>query len=386
VQNVAAISTQAQRRHNAGTAQAQRSHSQSQGAVKNFKLRKVKYPAAHQPAPNMKNPMNRSTTRLLLRTALAVLCLMGANSVNAQAYPTKPIRLIVPFTPGGSTDILARNVGQKLSEAWGQPVLIENVPGAGGSLGADKVAKAAPDGYTLLMGHIGTLAITPSTYPNLPYDPVKSFAPVALIAKVPNVLAVSPSIAAGNIKEFIALLKAKPGQFNYGSGGNGSAAHLAMEYLKLQSQTNMVHVPYRGTVPAVTDLVAGQIQAVFTGAPAVMPFVKSGKLKAIAISSSHRISSLPDLPTAAESGLKELADFEADQWYGIVAPAATPVAILSKINTQINTILGSAEMKSKLAAEGAEPSPTSPEAFGKYITSEIERWRPVIKAANIKAE
>lgn len=301
----------------------------------------------------------------------------------AQDYPVRPIRLVVPFTPGGSSDILARAIGQKLTAAWGQPVVIDNVPGAGGSVGADKVAKATADGYTLLMGHIGTLAVNPLIYPKLSYDPIKNFAPVAWVARVPNVLAVHPSVAAKSVKELVALAKAKPGQLNYGSGGNGSAAQLATEYFKLQTQTFIVHVPYRGTSPAVADLIAGQTQLIFTGAPAVMPFVKSGQLRALAVSSSKRLDALPDVPTMAESGYK---DFEVDQWYGVVAPAGTPPAIVAKLNAQINQSLGSPELKARLDSEGAIASPTTPEAFGAHIKREIARWKPVIAAGRIKPD
>ena len=301
-------------------------------------------------------------------------------------YPTKPIRLVVPFTPGGSTDILARTIGQKLTEAWGQPVVIDNVPGAGGSIGADKVAKAPADGYTLLMGHIGTLAITPSIYPQLPYDPIKSFEPVAWVARVPNVLVVHPSLPVKSVRELVSYAKAHPGRINFGSGGNGSAAHVAMEYFKLRSQTFMVHVPYRGAAPAVGDTVAGQTQLIFTGAPALMPMIKSGRLRALAVSSPKRIGMLPDVPTVAESGLPELAGFEADQWYGIVAPAGTPTAIVQKLNTQINASLRSAEILQRLNAEGAEPTPNPPEVFGKLIASEITRWKPVVQRAQLKPD
>jgi tripartite-type tricarboxylate transporter receptor subunit TctC len=300
------------------------------------------------------------------------------------AYPAKPIRLVVPFTPGGTSDILGRSIGQELTKAWGQPVVIDNVPGAGGSIGSDRVAKAAPDGYTLLMGHIGTLAVTPSIYPHLPYDPVKSFAPVAWVARVPNVLAVHPSLPVHDVAELVAYARANPGRINYASGGNGSAAHLAMEYLKLRTHTFMVHVPYRGTSPAMTDLLAGQVQAIFTGAPAVMPFVKSGRIRALAVSSPHRLASLPQLPTVAESGLKELAGFEADQWYGIVAPAGTPAAVVARLNAQINASLQAPVLKAHLQSEGAEATPTTPQAFGELIARELERWRPVVKAGGIK--
>jgi tripartite-type tricarboxylate transporter receptor subunit TctC len=299
------------------------------------------------------------------------------------AYPSKPIRLVVPFTPGGSTDILARAIGLELSKAWGQPVLIDNVPGAGGSIGADKVAKAPADGYTLLMGHIGTLAVNPSLYPNLPYDPVKNFAPVAWVARVPNVLVVHPSVKAVNLKELIALVKAKPGQLNYGSGGNGSAANLATEYFKMQTDTAIVHIPYRGTSPAVTDLMGGQIQMLFTGAPAVIGQVKNGQLRALGVSSPKRLDSLPGVPTVAESGYK---DFEADQWYGVVVPAGTSKDIISKLNAQINQALASAELKTRLNNEGAIAMPTTPEAFGQHIVREIARWKPVIQSGRVKAD
>jgi len=301
----------------------------------------------------------------------------------AQSWPAKPIRLVVPFTPGGSTDILARAIGQKLTEAWGQPVLIDNVPGAGGSIGADKVAKAAPDGYTLLMGHIGTLAVNPSLYPHLPYDPVRSFAPVAWVARVPNVLVVHPSVPARNVKELVALARARPGSLNYGSGGNGSAANLATEYFKLETGTSLLHIPYRGTAPAVTDLVGGQIQLLFTGAPAVIGQVRSGQLRALAVSSPQRLEALPDLPTVAESGYP---GFEADQWYGVVAPAGTPREVVLKLNAQINLALGSPELKSRLASEGAIATPNPPEAFGALIAREIGRWRPVVGSGRVKAD
>jgi tripartite-type tricarboxylate transporter receptor subunit TctC len=302
------------------------------------------------------------------------------------AYPNKPIRIIVPFTPGGSPDILARAVGQKITEATGVSVVVENIPGAGGTIGADRVAKAAPDGYTLLMGHVGTLAVAPSVYPQLPYDPVKSFAAVALVAKVPNILAVNASMPVKNIAELVAYLKANPGKVNYGSGGNGSAAHLAMEYFKMSTQTFIVHVPYRGTAPAVMDTVAGQIQMVFTGAPAVMPMVKSGKLKALGVSSVKRMDTMSDIPTLAESGVKGLNGFEADQWYGLVAPAGTPMAITQKLNQVVNKSLFAQDISTRLRSEGAIPAPTTPENFEQLIQSEIKRWRAVVIKAGIKSE
>jgi tripartite-type tricarboxylate transporter receptor subunit TctC len=302
------------------------------------------------------------------------------------SYPNKPIRIIVPFTPGGSPDVLARTLGQKISESTGAPVLIENVPGAGGTIGADRAAKASADGYTLLMGHVGTLAVAPAVYPNLPYDPIKSFAPVAWVAKVPNVLAVHPSLPVNNVAELVKYLKANPGKVNYGSGGNGSAAHLAMEYFKLSTQTFVVHVPYRGTAPSVTDAVAGQIQMVFTGAPALVPMVRAGKLRAIAVSSPKRLDLLPDVPTLAESGVKGLEGFEADQWYGLVAPAGTPAAVVQKLNQVVNANLSAPDMVARLKSEGATATPTSPEGFAQLIQREIKRWRPVVMNAKISAD
>jgi len=306
-----------------------------------------------------------------------------AATAGAQNYPTKPIHLVVPFTPGGSTDILARAIGQELTKAWGQSVIIDNVPGAGGSIGADRVAKSQADGYTLLMGHIGTLAVNPSLYPHLPYQPLRDFAPVAWVARVPNVLVVHPSVPAKNVRELVALAKAKPASLSYGSGGNGSAANLATEYFKLQTGTSMVHIPYRGTAPAVTDLIGGQIQVLFTGAPAVLAYVKAGQMRPLAVSSPQRLDSLPDVPTVAESGYK---GFEADQWYGVVAPTGTPKDIITKLNTQINVALGTSVLKARLNSEGAIAAPTTPEAFGTHIKSELERWRPVITSGRVKAE
>lgn len=322
--------------------------------------------------------------RRQLLSGLAAVALAGGAAAQAPSnWPTRPIRIVVPFTPGGSTDILARSIGKELQDAWGQPVVIDNVPGAGGSIGADKVAKAPADGYTLLMGHIGTLAVNPSLYPNLPYDPIKSFAPVAWVARVPNVLVVHPSVPAKNVKELVALAKAKPGQLAYGSGGNGSAANLATEYFKLQTGTSLLHIPYRGTAPAITDLLGGQIQVLFTGAPAVLGQIRNGKLRALAVSSPKRMDALPEVPTVAESGYK---DFEADQWYGVVAPAGTPPAVIAKLNAQINLSLNTPALKTRLNSEGAVAVPATPEAFGAHIVREIARWQPVIKSGRVKAD
>jgi tripartite-type tricarboxylate transporter receptor subunit TctC len=323
-------------------------------------------------------------TDRVARAALALFAaIVFAGAAVAQEWPTRPVRLVVPFPPGGSTDILGRSIAQKLQEALGQTFIVDNKAGAGGSIGATEVARAAPDGYTLLMGHIGTLAVNPSLYPNLAYDPVKSFAPVALIARVPNVLVVNPAVPARDLQQLIALAKAKPGALRYASGGNGSAAHIAMEYFKLRTQTDIGHVPYRGTSPAVTDVMGGQVEMIMTGVPAVLQQVKAGKLRALAVSSLAPVASLPDVPTIAASGLP---DFEAIQWYGVVAPARTPPAVIARLNAEIGRALQAPEIKARLDAEGAEAAPGTPEAFGALIATEIARWKPVIEQSRMHAD
>ena len=293
------------------------------------------------------------------------------------------MRIIVPFTPGGSTDILARAVAAKLGTALGQNVIVENRPGAGGSVGATEVAKSDPDGSTLLMGHIGTLAVNPSIYPKLPYDPIRSFVPVAYAARVPNVLAVSAAAPFKTLKELVDAARARPGRLSYSSGGNGSAAHISFEYLKMKAGLFMLHIPYRGTAPSVTDVIAGQVSCTFTGAPAVLPLVKSGRLRALAVSSSRRLAAVPDVPTVAESGYP---GFEADQWYGLVAPAGTPPALVARLNAEVNKALAMPDVAQQLAVEGATAVPGTPAAFGELIRREIVRWAEVVKAGNIKPE
>jgi tripartite-type tricarboxylate transporter receptor subunit TctC len=309
--------------------------------------------------------------------------LAGTLALPAWAQSARNIRLIVPFTPGGSTDILARALAPKLAAAMGQNVIVENKPGAGGSLGAGEAAKAEPDGNTLLMGHIGTLAVNPAIYPKLSYDPLKSFVPVAWVARVPNVLVVPAASPAKTFKDFIEGARAQPGRLSFSSGGNGSAAHITFEYLKLRAKIFALHIPYRGTAPSVTDLIAGQVDATFTGAPAVLPHIRSGRLRALAVSSPQRIAALPEVPTVAESGYP---GFEADQWYGIVAPAGTPPAVVARLNAEINKALALPEVAQQLAAEGAVPVPGPPQAFGELIAREIPRWREVIQAGNVKID
>ena len=324
-----------------------------------------------------------SSRRRVLAAAVALFALSAGRVSLAADWPARPVRLVVPFPPGGSTDILGRAIAQKLQETLGQPFVVDNKPGAGGSIGASEVARAPADGYTLLMGHIGTLAINPSLYPKLPYDPATSFAPVALIARVPNVLVVNPAVPARDVRELIALAKAKPGSLRYASGGNGSAAHIAMEYFKLRTQTDIEHIPYRGTAPAVSDVIGGQVEMIMTGVPAVLQQVRAGKLRALAVSSRAPVASMPELPTIAASGVP---DFEAIQWYGVVAPARTPSAVISLLNAEIGRALQTPALKARLDAEGAEAAPGTPDAFGALIVAEIARWKPVIEQSHMQPE
>jgi tripartite-type tricarboxylate transporter receptor subunit TctC len=303
---------------------------------------------------------------------------------NAQpAYPVKPIRLVVPFAPGGSTDTIARVIGQKLDEALGQQVIIDNRPGAGGNLGVDYVAKSAPDGYTLIFGHVGTFGFGPSLYAKLPYDPIRDFAPVALFAMVPNMLVVHPSLPANSVKELVALARARPGQLNYGSSGNGSASHLATEYFKLLSKTDITAIPYKGTGPLVTDLIAGQTSLTITGVPPLYPHVQSGRLRALAVGSVKRLPLLPSLPTIAEAGVP---GYESSTWFGPLAPAKTPREIIVRLNVELMKMLQRPDVRARFAAEGIEALGSTPEEFGTYIKSEIERWSRVIKAAHVRPE
>ena len=322
--------------------------------------------------------MNR---RNVLRGVAALGALASLRALAQLPYPAKPIHIIVPFTPGGSTDILARALGQALTEAWHQPVVIDNKPGAGGAIGAEAAARSAADGYTLFMGHIGTLAVNPTLYPKLRYAPLKDFAPVALVAMVPNVLVVNPGLPARSVGELVALAKAKPGALTYSSGGTGSAANLAMEYFKLETGTDITHVPYKGTAPAITDVIAGQVSMTMTGLPPLLGHIRGGKLRALGAASRTRLSQIDSVPTIAEAGVR---GFEATQWYGIVVPAGTPGAIVERLSAQIRQSLSTPELKKHLETEGAQPADMGAQEFGKLIGAEIERWAKVIRAANIQ--
>jgi tripartite-type tricarboxylate transporter receptor subunit TctC len=315
---------------------------------------------------------------VLLTAVITAIAAPFTFAQGAANYPTKPVRLVVPFPAGGTTDILARAVAQKLSEAWGQQVIVDNRPGAGGNIGSDLVAKSKPDGYTLLMGTVGTHAINPSLYKNMPYDHVKDFVPVILVAGVPNVLVVNPSLPVHSVPELIAYAKANPGKLNFASSGNGTSIHLSGELFKAMTGVEMTHVPYKGSAPALTDLIGGQVQLMFDNLPSSLPFIKAGKLRALAVTSGARAAALPDLPTLAESGLP---GFEASSWFGVLAPAGTPRDIVAKLNGAIAGWLASPEAKEKLLAQGAIAAGGTPEDFARHIGAETSKWAKVVKAS-----
>ena len=318
--------------------------------------------------------------------ALTGLALLAAPRIaRAQAgWPDRPVRVMVPFTPGGTTDILARAMAAELQEALGQPFIVENRGGAGGTLGSEMVARAAPDGYTIMMGHIGTLAVNPSLYRNLTFDTVTSFQPIVLVAVVPNILVVNPrKVAAQNVQELIALARRQPRGLTYGSGGNGSAAHIAAVAFSHATGIEMEHVPYRGTGPMMTDLIAGTIDLTMTGGPPALPPVRSGHLRALGVSALQRMSSAPDIPTIAEQGVP---GFDATQWYGLMAPAGTPRAIVDRLNAESTRILRGDRLRPRLESEGADPSPGTPEQFRELIVAERARWGELIRIANVRAD
>lgn len=319
--------------------------------------------------------------RTTLPLALALACSVAWNAA-AQEYPQKPIRLIIPFAPGGSNDIIGRLLAARLTETLSQQVIPDNRAGAGGSIGAELAAKAPPDGYTLVIGHIGTLAVNPTLYPKLAYNPTTDFAPISTIAKVANILVEHPALPAKSVPELVAFVKASPGKLVYGSGGTGGAAHLAMEYFKLLAKVDIRHIPYKGTGPAIVDLIAGQTQLVFAGVPGIVNHVKSGKLRALGVSTSKRLTVFPDVPTIIEGGV---AGYEATQWYGVLAPAGTPAPIVDKLHREIVTWVGTKQLQERLVADGSEPFTTKPEEFMAFIKSETARWAPVIRSAHIGA-
>jgi len=315
---------------------------------------------------------------ILAAAVLAALPCMLPASAAEDAYPARPVRIVAPFPPGSGVDIIARIIGQALTEAWKQSFIVENRSGAGGTIGSDIVAKAPPDGYTLLLGNVSTLTIAPNLYRKLPYDPVRDFAPITVITVMNSVLVVHPSLPARSLKEFVALAKAKPRSLNYGSAGSGTTTHLGAELFKSMAGVDLVHVPYKGSGPALTDLLAGQVQAVFGTIATVLPHVKAGKLRALGVTSLKRADLLPDVPSINEA---LLPGFEVMVWQGIVAPARTPDTVIARLHSEIVKSLRAPAMKEQLTGQGLEAVGNLPKEFGEYIRSEYAKWGKVVKVS-----
>ncbi len=301
----------------------------------------------------------------------------------AHGFPDKPVRFVVGFTPGGPSDILARALGDRLAAQLGQPIVVENRPGAGGNVAAEAVAHGAPDGHTWLLGNNSILATNQALYRRLPYDPARDFAPVALVAVQPNILVVHPAVPARSVAELVAYAKMHPGKLNYASSGSGAAAHLAGELFKAMTGVDMVHVPYKGAQPALTDVLGGQDQLMFATSASVIPYIKAGRLRALAVTTAQRSPALPELPTVAESGVP---GFEATTWHGVVVPAATPRAVVLKLNEEINRALADPQLRARLDALGAEVAGGTPEQFAEYIAREIPKWTKVVLESGARAD
>ena len=301
----------------------------------------------------------------------------------AQTFPTRPVKIVVPFPPGGPLDAAGRAIADKLTQMWHQPVVVENKPGAGGNIGADLVAKSPPDGYTVVMGALSTHAVNPSLYPTMPYDAVKDFAPITLVAVTPNVLVVHPTLPVHSVKELIAYAKENPDKLSFGSGSNGSAGHLAGELFKADTGVRMVHIPFKGAGPALQALLADDTQLMFDNLANSMPQVKAGKLRALAVTTSQRSKFAPELPTMAEAGVP---GFDISTWYGLLAPAGTPPAVIAKWNADVTRILEAPEMRERLAAQGAEAAPTTPEQFGAFIATELSKYARIVKVSGAKVD
>ncbi len=320
------------------------------------------------------NILQRICAALVLAALPAAAC--------AQAWPQKPIRIVVPFATGGIADTFGRIVAAKMNEAWGQPVVVENRTGAGGNIGAELVAKSAPDGYNLVVGNIGTHALNVSLFKTLPFDPVKDFTPVAMLMEADGLLVVHPSVQATNVKELVALARTQPGKLTYGSGGLGTTSHLAGELLKYMAKVDMTHVPYKGNVPAITDLLGGQVNMIFATMPTVLPHVKAGKLRALATLRTQRTKALPDLPTIAET----LPGFDANNWIALFGPAGLPPAVARQINAEVLKTMNTPEVRARLDNEGASFTPMSPEQLGDFVKREVVEWGKLIRAAGITAQ
>ena len=319
--------------------------------------------------------MNRLILPFCIAAALAA-------PVFAQTYPTKPIRIVVHFPPGGPTDLVARSVGAKLTEAWGQQVLVDNRPGAAGVIGVDAVVRAAPDGYTLLLATGGSMSIAPALGTKTPYNVFTDLAPISLLVINPQILVLHPSVPANSVRELVKLARSKPGQINYASVGPGSPNHLGVEMLKSMTGIDMVHIPYKGTAPAVTDVLAGHVSLMFNSLPSVLPHVRAGRLKGIAVGSAKRSPAAPDIPTVAET----VPGFEYVTWYGLFAPAATPKELIAKLNAEVVRILQDKEVAQRFARESAEPAPGTPEQLAKFMRAEYEQWKKTIAAAKLKLD
>jgi tripartite-type tricarboxylate transporter receptor subunit TctC len=320
--------------------------------------------------------------RVRERIALAACTLLWAGGLGAQTYPAKAVRIVIPFAPGGGSDIVGRILAQKLTELWGQQVVIDNRPGGGGNIGAVVVARAPADGYTLFFANANH-TINPSLYKSLQYDADKDFAPTSLVAIVTNVLAVHPSVPARNVRELVALAKSRPGELNFASPGSGTSSHLAGELFRTMAGIQVVHIPYKGAAPAVTDLLGGQVSFTITSVLSVMPHVKAGKLRALGVTTAKRASALPELPTIAESGLP---GFEVSNWYGILAPAGTARPAIDRIAADLARTIQVRDIAEKFSAQGAEPTSNTPEQFATYIRSEITKWSRVVQASGARAE
>jgi len=318
----------------------------------------------------------------MIRLLVAALAALLAQAAQAQSWPAKPIRLVVPFAPGGSSSIVARAMAVEMEKGLGQPIIVDNKPGGGGNVAMQDVARADPDGYVLIIGHIGTLAVNPFMFESLPFDTNRDFAAVSLLAKIPNIFVVHADVPAKDLREFVALAKREPGKMYYGSAGNGSAGHLAFEYLKLVAGIDLVHVPYKGTGPNLIDLVAGRTQATSAGSPPLLPHVKAGKLRIIAVGSARRISVVPDVPTVAEQGYP---GFETTQWYGLNAPAKTPPAIIRRLSDEAANAAKQPSVAERFAVDSAEAVGSTPQEYAEFIAREQARWGEVVRKAGIKA-
>lgn len=319
----------------------------------------------------------------VVRTISSALLLCVASIASAQSYPSKPVRIVIPFPPGGGTDSIVRAFSTRFVEALGQPVVLDNRSGANGNVGTELVAKSPSDGYTLLMNGSGTLAINPSLYARLPYDPIRDFAPIGLTVLQPHVLTVHPSIPVRTVGDLVRLAKSQPGRLNFASSGSGSLAHLGGELFKSASGIDVVHVPYKGAAPALIDLLGGQVHMVFASSPAVMPHIKTKRLKALAVTTAKRIGVMPEVPTVSESGL---AGFVLIGWYGLLAPAGTPSAIVTKLNVDLTRTLGLADVRERLNGLGLEIEPSTAEEFGRFMAAEIDKYAKIVRTANIRVE